>query len=915
MSKTNKFKLGLIILSAVFLAVPFFPTQAEDEYQRPMQITLPKRVLPTEPDPALLVKNPSMPVLVKDSNFEIIGRHLKGFFNLENTTNEIFSNATWRIEIYKGNINEQRWNNEKVHPIGLQYTYVNQSYFTLQPKEKSIQKFDLNLSPYLPAGDYVLKIMASRRNSASYGWDEKAFKLDSDKTGYLEIDENSVELVDSIGKKAYPAQFGWRIAVEKEKPQAKLLIKNPIAETISSTPYFTIWNRGFEKNQKEREIKMDILALAAGEEKTFIFDLPIDFSPGSYHAELSFRDGNGDLQAPPQTFHWVLGGNSGSLESLKINADAFLKKEPIKLTVDAFGRADGLKDEYSAEGKVYNAKGELVFNEKISLIRPALDGNFTVIFPEIQASENFIASRAEAVLYSKDGKLLDSINIEIKPLSEKSQKIVASKNQLVKVSFIIFSAVTAGIILLILAYYFKKKKSGMLLLLFMFCVFSSLFFTNSFADAHWVCDSNYDGCWLPGNCDPAHPYCGAIFTACVNAEYGFSSYPASVNVNESFTVSGGGGGIYQEPCNNPFAAFWGDAWYAPPGSGWIYLGQVGGYWSFNIPGSSVAGNMQVWVRNTGVVWGCSGTPQAWDAHDFVVNVNVIAPPSQDLTLSASPNPVSYNTASTLTWTTTNVAYCRASGDWTGWKNAAGGSESTGNLTSTKTYNLTYYNSNGVGIGTKTVTVNVNGPPLPIISFSASPANISKPNPSTLSWTVTNATSCTASGGWSGSKALNGSQLVYPIQNTQYILSCTNASGTTTVNTTVGVYKCTDPPPWNQNSELCPGDDENLTSNLEIKNVDNGGCTDGRKCEYQCTEEGALGSETCAAPIDGACGTATSVLSCQRPTQNLCANETEPTPVTLDTGYWKWKCEGLYGGEESVQCSAYRFCGSIEVSPN
>jgi Fibronectin type III domain len=61
----------------------------------------------------------------------------------------------------------------------------------------------------------------------------------------------------------------------------------------------------------------------------------------------------------------------------------------------------------------------------------------------------------------------------------------------------------------------------------------------------------------------------------------------------------------------------------------------------------------------------------------------------------------------------------------------------------------------------------------------------------LSWTSTNATSCAASGGWSGAVAINGSQGTGAINaTTVYTLNCTGAGGTTSQSTTVTVNAST-----------------------------------------------------------------------------------------------------------------------------
>jgi pectate lyase len=76
--------------------------------------------------------------------------------------------------------------------------------------------------------------------------------------------------------------------------------------------------------------------------------------------------------------------------------------------------------------------------------------------------------------------------------------------------------------------------------------------------------------------------------------------------------------------------------------------------------------------------------------------------------------------------------------------------------------------------------------LPIVTLSASPTSITAGGSSTLNWTSTNATSCTASGGWSGTKALNDTQSVSPTTNTTYTLACTGSGGSDIKSVTVSV---------------------------------------------------------------------------------------------------------------------------------
>lgn len=64
-----------------------------------------------------------------------------------------------------------------------------------------------------------------------------------------------------------------------------------------------------------------------------------------------------------------------------------------------------------------------------------------------------------------------------------------------------------------------------------------------------------------------------------------------------------------------------------------------------------------------------------------------------------------------------------------------------------------------------------------INFSASDSVVNAGDSTTLTWSTQNASSCTASGGWSGSRATEGSELAGPLSaNTTYTLTCTGSSG-------------------------------------------------------------------------------------------------------------------------------------------
>jgi malectin (di-glucose binding ER protein) len=80
-----------------------------------------------------------------------------------------------------------------------------------------------------------------------------------------------------------------------------------------------------------------------------------------------------------------------------------------------------------------------------------------------------------------------------------------------------------------------------------------------------------------------------------------------------------------------------------------------------------------------------------------------------------------------------------------------------------------------------------GSQLPSINFAALPNTIAQGQSSVLTWSISNATSCTGSGGWTGTIAISGTQTVTPAQSTTYTLSCTGSSGSATQSITVTVF--------------------------------------------------------------------------------------------------------------------------------
>jgi hypothetical protein len=89
----------------------------------------------------------------------------------------------------------------------------------------------------------------------------------------------------------------------------------------------------------------------------------------------------------------------------------------------------------------------------------------------------------------------------------------------------------------------------------------------------------------------------------------------------------------------------------------------------------------------------------------------------------------------------------------------------------------------------TVTPAAAPPPstAPTVTLGASPSSVAPGAKSTLSWSSTNATGCTAGGSWSGTKASSGSEASSALTaNSTFSLSCTGTGGTGNASTIVTV---------------------------------------------------------------------------------------------------------------------------------
>lgn len=160
-----------------------------------------------------------------------------------------------------------------------------------------------------------------------------------------------------------------------------------------------------------------------------------------------------------------------------------------------------------------------------------------------------------------------------------------------------------------------------------------------------------------------------------------------------------------------------------------------------------------------------------------------------VSLSLSPLTVVTGQMANIAWSASNATSCTADGAWSG-NLATSGSQLTSQATAgSYRYSITCTGPGGNGSAQATLTVSSNATQAPpTVSISLTPPNAALGQVSTLAWSTTNATSCTASGAWSGVTATAGSLSVSQAAAGTYAygLDCTGPAGNADSSATLTV---------------------------------------------------------------------------------------------------------------------------------
>ncbi len=169
-------------------------------------------------------------------------------------------------------------------------------------------------------------------------------------------------------------------------------------------------------------------------------------------------------------------------------------------------------------------------------------------------------------------------------------------------------------------------------------------------------------------------------------------------------------------------------------------------------------------------------------------------------LAADEAAVTAGATTRLSWASADAEICNATGAWSGQRPLTG-SARTAPLTAASEFVLTCLGRGGVA--SARVRVDVLDPvdpdptpdPAPSVTLGSDRSSVTAGDSVRLTWSASDATGCTAGGGWGGSRPTAGNLQVGPLSaTTTFTLDCTGPGGTGSGSVTVTVTATPPTPP-------------------------------------------------------------------------------------------------------------------------
>jgi hypothetical protein len=637
----------------------------------------------------------------------------------------------------------------------------------------SIHKKIVYIVPTYLKGSFIVRVETQTPEGLSLSSIDLREKVSLDggaSKGGLFVDAGSCFLTvkGEVPEKKYVPLQGIDVS-STEVLLAHCSVKNNFTEQKSFTPMFATYYRSTLGNLIA-ENSQSVITLKAGETRMLELPITLAIKPQAYDVVLSLVNGQKERVTSPVIFHYVLRGESATIQNLILDKDAYQKGETAHVSFFWTGPADVFYGSRATNvGSIAGGSLTLsIVDEKgvscgEKTLQKLSSGDRGVERVSILITKNCynstirssIMNQAGAVLVENVVKMTSASSSPVEEIATTTEPVSSNKNGIIAIviTIVVLIVIGGG------AYVFKKKQNMqnnmMMFLLFGMFVFAGLFGGSHKASADvltvqgvnplgqtvWV-DFSYGldrSTYSPGSTITAH---GSFVQ--FNCSNGYSNYLDNDFSNLYATINNS----YKEvtPKSTISSATTYQTYTAPtiPGS---YNAQFVGWYYRNKPLPA-----KTWYSDF--------------AHGVGLYPYTVSGPTT-VSFWSSKTSLRDGDPVTLYWDT-NGTSCTGSGDiaWNGSK--AGGSGNSYTFTPTLAGSPHTYNISCTGLGGNATTEPIVVEVLPAgalldVSFTVDPpssATVKVFDDVKLSWTSTGAFDCAGTGPWGwggGNKPTSGTK--------------------------------------------------------------------------------------------------------------------------------------------------------------
>jgi hypothetical protein len=304
---------------------------------------------------------------------------------------------------------------------------VSEEVISLLPEATISRVVNYPLAGIAP-GKYTVWITAGTSGGMILGLG-KAGEITIESASVLGISARNCQLTVGDDQKKYDIYQGVDISIS-EDIWVECLVKNHSVGTIKAFPEYKTFRRNVYGPEVSTPVS-DVVTFdfSGGEEKMIIFNLPKAINPQAY--DVTFRLINTENNLPISNrlaTHYVLKGESATIQNLNFDKPYYLNGEQINLDVVWTGPADNFYDSRDGHGTIIEggliAQVSIFDGTGVPCVTPT-----EVVLEEGRDTVSFISQRdcikpvAKLNLVTKTGILLDSREISVVEAPEYIEKL------------------------------------------------------------------------------------------------------------------------------------------------------------------------------------------------------------------------------------------------------------------------------------------------------------------------------------------------------------------------------------------------------------------------------------------------------------------------------------------------------------